>query len=229
MVRPGGPLNMLAALDPLPSALSGRRADVMVERRGKARPTRLTHDLGAFRVIAAHHLLVIEEIEVLPGQRTSLHLEAVRGQRTGWSRRQGPRIDDRHSSFLQVDAFPRCVTAIAVAASQDLAVAVERGFSRIGHVVEQTGPNCRHLSVSHRCHDCRLSSCNMVEHSRPAGAGVALSAAAVSGAPPQPKWTAMAVQWQPEGHAYGTLCRSHHGELPQSSRWSKAVGFRLHA
>src|SRR5262245_21575596 len=192
MDHSGGPLNLLAALDPLSSALSGRRADVMVERRGKAGPTRLAHDLGAFRVIAAHHLLVIEEIEVLPGQRTSLHLEAVRGQRTGWPRRQGPRIDDRHSSFLQVDAFPRCVTAIAVAASQDLAVAVERGLSRLGHVVEQPGPNCRHLSFRHRCHDRRLFSyCKMVEHSRSGPAGVPLSPAAVAGAPPQPRRTAI--------------------------------------
>ena len=139
----GRALHLLAALDALLARLADRRADIVIERRDEARSARLAHNLGAFRVVVADHLIVVEEIEIRLRQRTGEHFEAIGDDGTALIRFrfQQPRVVNLHVVRRQIDTQPIGITAVLVTACEDLAIAKERRHRRRGHIIERSGPD----------------------------------------------------------------------------------------
>ena len=127
---------MLAAAYAATAVLSRCRAHVVIEGRGERRTACRAHDLGAFRVVAANHLIMVEKIEIGARQGTRQQFETVAGERAAFLHGKAPRVPNRHRACFQIDTLPVIVATFAVAARQDPAVAVERGLHGRPQVVE---------------------------------------------------------------------------------------------
>ena len=71
-------MHLLPALDALLALLAGGRADIVIEGRNYAGPCRLTNDIPTLRIIIAHDLFVVKEVEPPIGQRpVQTHLKPL--------------------------------------------------------------------------------------------------------------------------------------------------------
>ena len=132
-------LHLLPALDTSPAPIAGDRADIVVEGRDQTGAGLLPDDVGAVRVIAAHDLVVVEEVD-----RRLLHgaldqLEAVDVERVALCPCQAARVTNRHPPRFEIGAFPGAVIAVAVPPHEHLAVAMERALHRRRQVGELSG------------------------------------------------------------------------------------------
>ncbi len=142
-------LDLLPALDAAPAAVAGDRADVVVEGRDQAGAGLLTDDGGAVGVIATHDPVVVEEVDVRRRDGARDQLEAVGVERVAPCARPAAGVVHGHLPLFQVGAFPGAVVAVAVAAHEHLAVAMERALHRCREVRER--PGAHRVGLLSRC------------------------------------------------------------------------------
>ena len=80
---------------------TGRRSDVVVERKYVACPGCLLHDLGTVAVVSLYDLLVVEKIKLGLRKRSCNHLKPICCHRATLSRVQETGVVDHHLPLLE--------------------------------------------------------------------------------------------------------------------------------